>query len=139
MRDHRHREFGLSDLLQPESYGPWPGNVARVQLSVGTDGAVTPAVLAGVYLVTAEGLAGTVGKVRAALMVRAADPESGMGVVQVHVIADQPAAGCGNGWRRGCAPGAPRSGRVPAPPGAVRARSSSTGSPRRPGPRRCKG
>jgi len=92
MRDHRHREFGLSDLLQPEHYGPWPGNVARVQLSVGTDGAVTPAVLAGVYLVTVEAIADTAGPVRAALMVRAADPESGMGVVQVHVVADQPAA-----------------------------------------------
>ncbi len=37
MRNHRHREFGLTDLLRPsehEAYGPHPGNVAWTQLAV---------------------------------------------------------------------------------------------------------
>ena len=95
MRGHRQVDFGLSDLLhppEPDEYVPMPGNVARVRLPVGTDGALTSAVLAGVYLVTIEGLPRTHGVVRAALMVRAGDPESGAAAVQVHVVADQPGA-----------------------------------------------
>ena len=64
MRGHRQVDFGLSDLLhppEPDEYVPMPGNVARVRLPVGTDGALTSAVLAGVYLVTIEGSPGRMG------------------------------------------------------------------------------
>ena len=99
MRNHRHREFGLTDLLRPsehEAYGPHPGNVAWTQLACGPDGAVTPAALAAIYLVTVsthdhEGGADG-GPSRLVLMLQAADPETGARVVRLHVAADRPGA-----------------------------------------------
>jgi AAA+ superfamily predicted ATPase len=84
MADYRHREFGLTDLLQPDRYGhgPTPGNVSWSNLASGPDGQLQPAVRAGLYLVTED--AG-----RAAILVQAADPESGRGAAQLHVIADR--------------------------------------------------
>ncbi len=85
---YRHREFGLSDLLQrghhddEDDYGPTPGNVSWSNLASGPDGQVQRAVRAGLYLVTE-------GEVRSAILVLAADPESGMGAAQVHVVANQ--------------------------------------------------
>lgn len=80
---HRHREFGLADLLQRqaghEDYGPTPGNVSWSNLASGPDGHVQPAVRAGLYLVSE-------GATRSAILVLAADPESGMGAAQVHVV-----------------------------------------------------
>ncbi len=87
LADYRHREFGLTDLLQrrrDEDYGPRPGNVSWSNLASGPDGQVQRAVRAGLYLV-AEGEA------RSAVLVLAADPESGMGAAEVHVVANQPA------------------------------------------------
>ena len=91
MARYRHRVFGLSDLLQrsydddEEDYGPTPGNVSWVNLASGPDGQVQRAVRAGLYLVTEDEL-------RSAILVLAADPESGMGSAQVHVVANQPGA-----------------------------------------------
>ena len=83
---YRNRDFGLADLLQrrqEEDYGPTPGNVSWSNLSSGPDGQVQRAVRAGLYLVTEE-------QARSAILVLAADPESGMGAVQVHVVANHP-------------------------------------------------
>ena len=79
---HRHYEFGLGDLLQPapHAHGPRPGNVSWTRLASGPDGEVTQAVRAGLYLVTD-------GEVRLALLLLAADPESGRGSVELHVVA----------------------------------------------------
>ena len=87
LRDHRHQVFGLTDLLQPSGhgYGPRPGNVSWSTLASGPDGAVTRAVRAGLYLVEDDG-------VHAAVLVLAADPESGMGSAQLHVVADRDGA-----------------------------------------------
>ena len=98
MRDHRHREFGLTDLLRSsehQAYGPHPGNVAWTQLASGPDGRVTPAALAAIYLVTVDQPVGDAvedGPTRLAFMLRAADPESGIGLVQLHLAADRPGA-----------------------------------------------
>ncbi|HVH94569.1 MAG TPA: ATP-binding protein [Nocardioidaceae bacterium] len=98
MRDHRHREFGLTDLLRSsehQAYGPHPGNVAWTQLASGPDGEVTPAALAAIYLVTVDQAVGDAdvdGPTRLAFMLRAADPESGIGLVQLHLAADRPGA-----------------------------------------------
>jgi ATP-dependent 26S proteasome regulatory subunit len=96
MRNHRHQQFGLADLLRPsehQQYGPHPGNVAWTQLATGPDGQVTPAALAALYLVTLDSLPGLEdGPVRLALMLRAADPESDIGLVQLHLVADRPGA-----------------------------------------------
>jgi ATP-dependent 26S proteasome regulatory subunit len=56
---------------------------------------VTPAALAAIYLLTVDepvGDAAVEGPMRLALMLRAADPESGIGLVQVHLAADRPGA-----------------------------------------------
>jgi hypothetical protein len=94
MRNYRHYEFGLTDLLRlpdsPDYSQPEPGNVAWTQLSVGPDGEVTAAALVALYLVTVDG--GDSPPTRLALMLRAADPESGMGLVQLHLVADRPGA-----------------------------------------------
>ena len=83
---YRHREFGLSDLLQrshhEEDYGPTPGNVSWSNLASGPDGQVQRAVRAGLYLVTD-------GETRSAILLLAADPESGMGAAAVHVVANR--------------------------------------------------
>jgi hypothetical protein len=83
---HRDRDFGLADLLQSgdgEHYGPRPGNVSWSNLASGPDGQVQRAVRAGLYLVTE-------GPTRSAILVLAADPGSGMGSAQVHVVANRP-------------------------------------------------
>jgi ATPase family associated with various cellular activities (AAA) len=107
MRNHRHMEFGLTDMLRPsehEMYGPHPGNVAWNQLASGPDGEVVRAALAAVYLVTLledgeDGEDGDDGEdgedggpTRLVMMLRGADPETGRGVVQVHLAADRPGA-----------------------------------------------
>jgi hypothetical protein len=86
LASYRHREFGLTDLLQHSNdgdFGPRPGNVSWTNLPSGPDGEVQPAVRAGLYLV-AEG------ESRSALLVLAADPDSGMGAAQLHVVANRP-------------------------------------------------
>lgn len=85
MASFRHREFGLTDLLrrQRDDYGPVPGNVAWTNLASGPDGQVQQAVRAGLYLVDDD-------ETRAAILLLAADPESGMSGVQMHVVADRP-------------------------------------------------
>jgi hypothetical protein len=83
---YRDRDFGLADLLQRshgEDYGPMPGNVSWSNLASGPDGRVQRAVRAGLYLVTE-------GETRSAILVLAADPASGMGAAQVHVVANEP-------------------------------------------------
>jgi hypothetical protein len=89
MSGYRHREFGLADLLQrsddDDDYGPMPGNVSWSNLASGPDGQVQRAVRAGLYLVGE-------GETRSVLLVLAADPESGMGAAQVHVVANRPGA-----------------------------------------------
>ena len=86
---HRHREFGLSDLLQREhdryDSGPRPGNVSWSNLSSGPEGQVQRAVLAGLYLVIED-------DTRSAILVLAANPEFGVGAAQVHVVANRPGA-----------------------------------------------
>ena len=84
---YRHQEFGLSDLMQPDRYGhgPIPGNVSWCNLASGPDGQQQAAVRAGLYLVADA-------ETHAAILVVAADPESGMGSTQVHLVADKPAA-----------------------------------------------
>ena len=83
---YRGGEFGLADLLQSsqdEDYGPMPGNVSWSNLASGPDGQVQRTVRAGLYLVTE-------GQTRSAILVLGADPESGMGAAQVHVVANYP-------------------------------------------------
>src|SRR3954447_15362471 len=103
MRNHRHREFGLTDLLRPsemEDFGPPPGNGRGNHPPPGPAGEVTRAALAAVYLVTLDGGAGddggadpsTDGPTRLVLMLRASDPESGRGLVELHLAADRPGA-----------------------------------------------
>ncbi len=90
---YRHQSFGLGDLLQRRWYddddemdfGPVPGNVSWVNLARGPDGEVHRAVRAGLYLVTE-------GETRSALLVQAADPEGGSGVVEVDVVANRSGA-----------------------------------------------
>ena len=86
LANFRHREFGLTDLLQPVTgydHGPTPGNVAWSNLASGPDGQVRPAVRAGLYLVNDGGT-------RSAVLVLAADPQSGMGMAQLHVVSSHP-------------------------------------------------
>ena len=83
---YRGMEFGLADLLQRsqrDDYGPRPGNVSWSNLARGPGAQVQRAVRAGLYLVTE-------GQLRSAILVLAADPDSGMGAAQVHVVANQP-------------------------------------------------
>jgi hypothetical protein len=84
----QHRAFGLADLLteQPDGYGLQPGNVARVNLPAGPDGEVRPCLQCGLLLVTE-------GDRRTALLVRAADPSSGMPRTTVQVVSTDPAYG----------------------------------------------
>ena len=88
LTNYRHREFGLSDLLQPDrhDHGPTPGNVSWSSLASGPDGKQQAAVRAGLYLVRDS-------ETRVAILVLAADPDSGMGSAQVHLVADRPGAG----------------------------------------------
>jgi len=95
MRNHRHYDFGFGDLLRlpdnPHYPQPEPGNVAWTQLAVGPNGEQTSTALSGVYLVTADSTDDEP-PTRLAMMLRAADPESGMGLVQLHLVADRPGA-----------------------------------------------
>jgi hypothetical protein len=82
MTNFRHQEFGLTDLLRRSTrYGPMPGNVSWVSLASGPGGQVQRAVRAGIYLVSK-------GDTRAAVLLKAPDPEAGMGATQLHVVAD---------------------------------------------------
>jgi hypothetical protein len=87
LTDFRHREFGLTDLLRHSRQGhvPSPGNVSWASLASGPDGQVRRAVRAGLYLVAD-------GESRAAILLMAADPETGRGTTQMHVVADTSAA-----------------------------------------------
>lgn len=87
MANYRHRQFGLGDLLRPpaDPFGPSPGNVSWASLASGPDGEVRRAVSAGIYLVTD-------GDTRAAVLLMAAEPESGMGSTRLHVVAGTPEA-----------------------------------------------
>ena len=85
----RHREFGLAEMLRwggrAEMHGTSPGNVNRVNLASGPGGEVRACVRCGLYLVDdANG--------RAALLLRGAEPDSGMESVMVQVVADDPEA-----------------------------------------------
>jgi ATPase family associated with various cellular activities (AAA) len=89
LRNFRHREFGLSDLLRSSDAGdysvPTPGNVSRVNLASGPEGQVRQCVRAGLYLIAD-------GSVRAAAMLLAPNPEYGMSTVQLEVVADREGA-----------------------------------------------
>jgi hypothetical protein len=85
----QHRPFGLGELLaeqhgDADPYGPRPGNAARVNLASGPDGQVRPCVRCGIYLVTE-------GAVRTAVLLRGAEPESGLAQVSVQVVSTDPA------------------------------------------------
>ncbi|MDT0164554.1 ATP-binding protein [Actinotalea sp. AC32] len=77
----RHQRFGLGEILtdQREPWGPRPGNVARVNLPAGPDGEVRACVQCAIYLLDE-------GADRTALLVRAADPESGQARVSLQVV-----------------------------------------------------
>jgi hypothetical protein len=64
----QHRMFGLADLLQggPDVFGMSVANVATVNLPCGPDGAVQPATMCAIYLISE-------GDVRSALLLRGAD------------------------------------------------------------------
>lgn len=83
----QHRPFGLAELLATadghDPYGPRPGNVARANVAAGPDGQMLACVQCGVYLVTS-------GVQRIALLVRAADPSSGLPYVVVQVVSTDP-------------------------------------------------
>ncbi|MCL3861600.1 ATP-binding protein [Actinotalea sp. K2] len=85
----QHRPFGLGDLLAQEArdpYGPRPGNVARLNLPCGPDGEVRACVRCALYLVTD-------GPTRTVLLLRGAEPESGIGQVTVQVVSTDPTRG----------------------------------------------
>jgi len=87
MASFRHHDFGLADLLRrgPDGYGPVPGNVSWTNLPSGPGDQVIQAVRAGLYLVTD-------GETRLAMLMLAADPESGETAARLHVVADRPGA-----------------------------------------------
>jgi hypothetical protein len=81
----RHRPFGLAELVamagQPaDPYGPRPGNAATVNLPCGPDGETRACLRCAVHLVEdGDG-------VRTALLVRAAEPETGIDRVSVQAL-----------------------------------------------------
>ncbi|MBA2559229.1 MAG: AAA family ATPase, partial [Propionibacteriales bacterium] len=82
----RHRDFGLSDLVRPSpmmGYQPDPGNVSWVNLASGPGGEVRQCVRAGLYFVCD-------GAARAAILLRAPNPQSDMSGAQMQVVADRP-------------------------------------------------
>ncbi|MFW3172030.1 AAA family ATPase [Geodermatophilus sp. CPCC 206100] len=86
----RHRPFGLAELVamagQPaDPFGPRPGNAATVNLPCGPDGETRPCLRCAVHLVDDGG-------VRTALLVRAAEPETGIERVSVQALSTDPAA-----------------------------------------------
>lgn len=86
---YRHRgPFGLSDLLNADPFdfhGIRPGNVTRVSLPSGPGGETRECLRAAVVLVAEPDQ-------RLALLVRGADPESGMEGVALEVVAADPGA-----------------------------------------------
>ncbi len=83
-----HREFGLPELLGAEgmAHGPGvlePGNVARVNLPCGPDGAVRPCVRCGLYLVRD-------GERRAAVLLRGAEEHSMHQHVSLEIASTDP-------------------------------------------------
>jgi ATPase family associated with various cellular activities (AAA) len=87
----QHRPFGLAEVLAEEGphhhlSGLRPGNVARVNLPCGPDGATSPCVRCGLYLVDG-------GDLRAALLLRGPEPESGRASVTLEVVSTEPGAG----------------------------------------------
>lgn len=88
LADYRHRGgFGFADLLvaDPHRHGPRPGNVTRVSLPSGPDGATRDCLRAALVLATD-------GADRLALLVRGADHEEGRSSMSVEVVADRPGA-----------------------------------------------
>ena len=85
----RHQHFGLAELLttgdQPHPFGLRPGNAATVNLPSGPDGA-TRACLRCALVLTTDG------DVRTALLVRGAEPESGLTRVSVQALSTDPGA-----------------------------------------------
>jgi ATPase family associated with various cellular activities (AAA) len=82
----QHHHFGLGELLSAAvvaDFGPRPGNVARVNLACGPDGAVRPCVVCGLYLVAD-------GNRRTVLLLRGPDPESGLAATSLHVASSDP-------------------------------------------------
>ena len=84
----RHRPFGLAELVgmagQPDDpYSPRPGNAATVNLPSGPDGETRPCLRCAVVLVEEDG-------VRTAVLVRAAEPETGVDRVSVQALAADP-------------------------------------------------
>jgi hypothetical protein len=85
----QHRPFGLGDLLTGvhghDPFGPRPGNVARANLPSGPDGAVRPCVRCALYLLDD-------GDRRSVLLLRGAEPETGIDQVTVQVVSTAPGA-----------------------------------------------
>jgi hypothetical protein len=82
--NHRHREFGLSELMRSgpsEFHGPVPGNVARLNLPAGPAGEVRACVVCAVYLVTD-------GERRAALLFRKPERDMGQSSTTLEIAAD---------------------------------------------------
>lgn len=83
----QHRPFGLGDLLTDvhghDPFGPRPGNVARTNLPSGPDGAVRPCVRCALYLLDD-------GAQRTVLLLRGAEPETGIDRVTVQVVSTAP-------------------------------------------------
>ncbi|WP_225752631.1 ATP-binding protein [Actinotalea sp. Marseille-Q4924] len=79
----QHRPFGLGDLLTGvhghDPFGPRPGNVARTNLPSGPDGAVRACVRCGLYLLDD-------GTSRSVVLLRGAEPETGIDQVTVQVV-----------------------------------------------------
>ncbi|MGY1842015.1 AAA family ATPase [Modestobacter sp. SYSU DS0875] len=84
----RHHHFGLAELIGHADlgpHGPRPGTAATVNLPAGPDGATRPCLRCAVVLVTE-------GDTRTALLVRGAEPESGLAQVSVQALGADPAA-----------------------------------------------
>src|SRR5690606_13820863 len=80
---YQHRQFGLAELLEGiggahDPFGPRPGNVSRVNLPSGPGGQVASCVRCGLYLVDDDGSP-------LAVLLRGADPESGLTTVTVEI------------------------------------------------------
>jgi len=87
--NHRHREFGLSDLMRDiPTHGPAPGNVSRMNLAAGPDGQVQACVECAVYLV-AEG------ERSGAILVRRGRPDMGESGLMVELAAPDPGFAAG--------------------------------------------
>jgi hypothetical protein len=82
--NYRHRDFGLSDLLRsgPDSHGPMPGNVARVNLPAGPEGVVRACVECAVYLVSD-------GSHRAVLVLRRGGDDMGRNQTSIEIVASE--------------------------------------------------